>query len=86
MLTPDAELLLDAWFEHCGMDCGGNDPIVEAAAQALADVRTLDDWADRFSRVHALHRVNGTGWACTLEQPLRESLQYFGATPDEARA
>lgn len=60
---------------------------LEADAQVLADMRTLDEWA----------RTNHGGWnsapgfrdqwyrTCVYADGLTPSLQFDGATPDEAR-
>ena len=57
-------------------------------AQALADVRTLDSWANgRQARMWLLFDA-GTHWECSGEQALSGEAEFScdGATPDEARA
>ena len=61
----------------------------QADAQALADVRTLDDWArGEKGRSHDTgFAFDGLGYFCTLQERTVIKVQAFeAATPDEARA
>lgn len=65
---------------------------LQAATQALADVRTLDDWAgEHTSREHSTTRDQALphmlAWTCELRPGKFERGKEFSApTPDEARA
>lgn len=59
------------------------------AAQALADVRTLDEWASETVdwRRWKCGALPGFGHHCWLEDTQHRTVKPFtGATPDEARA
>lgn len=65
------------------------DGLSTADAQALADVRTLDDWAGQIqSRFWAVKTVNESPCCCLWALDVRELAVCVrvGTTPDEARA
>lgn len=62
-------------------------PKVRAAAQALADVRTLDEWCEgQLGRRWCCEIADEDGWRAKLFGTSIKAGEHYGATPDEARA
>jgi hypothetical protein len=61
--------------------------LLAEANEALADVRTLDDWRSKSPERTWLMSGDGWAWCRLYDHGVRDCQNSFdGATPDEARA